>query len=76
VLAVADAFSAMTTTRPYRKALSVEHALEEIRSVAGTQLDPEIAEAFVVGMHSDPDAPLPGTGRDSSVLWTPTLRAA
>jgi diguanylate cyclase (GGDEF)-like protein len=76
VLAVADAFSAMTTTRPYRKALSVEHALEEIRSVAGTQLDPEIAEAFVVGMHSDPEAPLPGTGRDSSVLWTPTLRAA
>ena len=76
VLAVADAFSAMTTTRPYRKALSVEHALEELRSVAGTQLDPELAEVFVVGMDSDPDAPLPGTSRDASVLWTPTLRAA
>jgi diguanylate cyclase (GGDEF)-like protein len=76
VLAVADAFSAMTTTRPYRKALSIDHALEELRSGAGTQLDPELTEAFVIGMDSDPDAPLPGNNRDSSVLWTPTLRAA
>jgi diguanylate cyclase (GGDEF)-like protein len=76
VLAVADAFSAMTTTRPYRKALSFEHALEEIRSAAGTQLDPELAEAFVFGMESDPSAPLPGASRDGSVLWTPSVRAA
>jgi diguanylate cyclase (GGDEF)-like protein len=76
VLAVADAFSAMTTTRPYRKALSFDHALDELRSVAGTQLDPGLTEAFVAGMESDPTAPLPGATRDGSLLWTPTVRAA
>ncbi len=39
ILAVADTFSAMTTDRPYRKALSTEKALQELRFVSGTQLD-------------------------------------
>ena len=39
MLAVADAFSAMTTSRPYRKAIPTERALDELRAVAGTQLD-------------------------------------
>jgi diguanylate cyclase (GGDEF)-like protein len=47
ILAVADAFSAMTTTRPYRQALTWEAALEEITTNAGTQFDPVMAEAFV-----------------------------
>jgi HD-GYP domain-containing protein (c-di-GMP phosphodiesterase class II) len=47
VLAVADAYDAMTSTRPYRRALSPEHALEEIESCAGTQFDPGIAALFV-----------------------------
>jgi diguanylate cyclase (GGDEF)-like protein len=59
VLAVADAFSAMTTTRPYRKALSVTEALSRLRSAAGTQLDPRLAEAFCVGIETAPDPPLP-----------------
>jgi HD-GYP domain-containing protein (c-di-GMP phosphodiesterase class II) len=37
----------MTTDRPYRKALLEEVALEEIRSNAGTQFDPEIAAVFL-----------------------------
>jgi putative nucleotidyltransferase with HDIG domain len=40
-----DAFSAMTTDRPYRKALSEETALEEIRRNAGTQFDPRVSQA-------------------------------
>ncbi len=76
VLAVGDAFSAMTTTRPYRKALSVEQALDELRAAAGTQLDPELVAAFVEGMEHDPDAPLPGADRAGTNLWTPTIRAA
>jgi diguanylate cyclase (GGDEF)-like protein/putative nucleotidyltransferase with HDIG domain len=76
VLAVGDAFSAMTTTRPYRKALSVEQALDELREAAGSQLDPELVGAFVEGMEHDPEAPLPGADRDRSTLWTPTTRAA
>ncbi len=47
VLAVADAFDAMTSARPYRRSLSVDRALDEIERCAGTQFDPEIAAAFV-----------------------------
>lgn len=76
ILAVGDAFSAMTTTRPYRKALTVQQALEELRAAAGTQLDPELVAAFVEGIEHDPEAPLPGADRNGSTLWTPTIRAA
>ena len=40
-----DAYSAMTTDRPYRKARSSEAALEELRACAGTQFDPVVVEA-------------------------------
>ena len=46
VLAVADAFDAMTTNRPYREALSGEAAYQEILRGAGKQFDPEIVEAL------------------------------
>jgi putative two-component system response regulator len=48
LLAVVDAFDAMTSTRPYRRALPVMHALAEIERCAGTQFDPEIADAFLL----------------------------
>jgi diguanylate cyclase (GGDEF)-like protein/putative nucleotidyltransferase with HDIG domain len=76
ILAVGDAFSAMTTTRPYRKALSVQQALDELRAAAGTQLDPELVRLFVDGIEHDPDAPMPGADRNGTQLWTPTTRAA
>ena len=47
ILALADAFDAMTSTRPYRAALSVEEALDEIARCAGTQFDPVAADAFL-----------------------------
>jgi putative nucleotidyltransferase with HDIG domain len=47
LLAVADAFDAMTSTRPYRRALPTFHALAEIERCAGTQFDPVIAHAFL-----------------------------
>jgi HD-GYP domain-containing protein (c-di-GMP phosphodiesterase class II) len=46
VIAVADAFDAMTSDRPYRRALDRETALEELRAKAGSQFDPEIVAAF------------------------------
>ncbi len=46
ILAIADAFDAMTSNRPYRKALSLEIALQEIRDHAGTQFDPVVVHAF------------------------------
>lgn len=62
VLAVADAFSAMTTSRPYRKALSVSEALRRLEDAAGSQLDERIVVAFVSGIETVPEAPLPGQG--------------
>jgi putative nucleotidyltransferase with HDIG domain len=47
LLAVVDAFDAMTSTRPYRRALPMFHALAEIERCAGTQFDPDIAHAFL-----------------------------
>jgi HD-GYP domain-containing protein (c-di-GMP phosphodiesterase class II) len=47
IVACCDAFSAMTTTRSYRKAMSIEVAVAELRACAGTQFDPEVAEALL-----------------------------
>jgi HD-GYP domain-containing protein (c-di-GMP phosphodiesterase class II) len=47
IIAVADAFDAMTTNRTYGKALSEEEAMNEIRRCSGTQFDPTIARVFI-----------------------------
>jgi len=47
ILAVVDTFDAMTTDRPYRKALPEEAAIAELRRCAGTQFDPMIVEVFI-----------------------------
>ena len=46
ILALADAFDAMTTDRPYREALSSGEAIDEILVFRGTQFSPELADAF------------------------------
>jgi putative two-component system response regulator len=46
IIAVADAFSAMTSDRTYRPALPIERAWSELHAHTGTQFDPEIVEAF------------------------------
>jgi diguanylate cyclase (GGDEF)-like protein/PAS domain S-box-containing protein len=47
LLAIADAYDAMTSDRPYRKAMSHEAALAEIRRCAGTQFDPALVDVFM-----------------------------
>ena len=75
ILGVADAFSAMTTTRPYRKALSVDEAIRRLEDAAGSQLDERLVIAFVSGLRSAADPPLPGQDRRASDpaagLWVP-----
>ena len=71
ILHVADAFEAMTADRPYRKALSNEQALAELRKFAGVQFDPEVVDAFVrtsLGRgHSGPGrSPTSGRSRSSA----------
>ena len=46
-MAIADAFDAMTSDRPYRIGLSVDAAIREIQNNIGTQFDPEIARLFI-----------------------------
>ena len=74
ILSVSDAFSAMTTTRPYRKALEVREALRRLEDAAGTQLDEELVVAFVYGIENVAGAPLPGV--DVPRLWTPFASVA
>ncbi|OVE75267.1 hypothetical protein BVX98_07955 [bacterium F11] len=47
IVAILDAWGAMTSDRPWRKALTTEKALDEIRKGAGTQFDPNVVEAFI-----------------------------
>jgi HD-GYP domain-containing protein (c-di-GMP phosphodiesterase class II) len=47
LLGVADAFDAMTSSRPYRQALSTDRALAEVAICAGAQFDPLVAELFL-----------------------------
>ena len=47
IFSVADTLDAMTSDRPYRRALSFERAADEIRRYSGTQYDPKIADAFL-----------------------------
>jgi len=57
IIFAADAWDSMTSERTYRQSLSVEQALVEIQSRAGSQFDPEIVEALtiVLGLVSEPD---------------------
>lgn len=47
IFAIIDAFDAITSERPYQRALPIHAALEEIERNAGTQFDPEVAAAFL-----------------------------
>lgn len=55
VLTIADSYDAMTTDRPYRKALTRDEAIEEIRKNAGTQFHPELSKTFVAIMSKEKD---------------------
>ena len=47
ILSIADAFSSMTSERPYRSALDYEEAFKELRRCAGKQFDPGLVEHFI-----------------------------
>jgi putative nucleotidyltransferase with HDIG domain len=47
IISIADSFDAMTSTRPYRKALHIENALLEIELNGGKQFDPSISNVFI-----------------------------
>jgi HD-GYP domain-containing protein (c-di-GMP phosphodiesterase class II) len=60
IVSAADAYCAMSQTRPYREAKSVEGALDELRRCAGSQFDPAVAEALIAvvrELQAKPGAP-------------------
>src|SRR4051794_20780568 len=59
IIAVCDAYEAMTSDRAYRSALAPEVAAEELRASAGTQFDPEVVDAFLdaIATRDTPAAP-------------------
>ncbi len=59
IVAVADAYDAMTNDRPYKRAMSHPQAIAELRRHAGTQFDPELVESFVDVYGDAPPAPDP-----------------
>jgi len=53
IIAVADAFDSMTSTRSYREARGIDEAVDELRSGAGSQFDPLLVEAFIAALERD-----------------------
>lgn len=56
IVAIMDAYDAMTSDRPYRKALGQDMAMTQLRSLAGRQFDPHIVDVFLSVLASDPEA--------------------
>jgi HD-GYP domain-containing protein (c-di-GMP phosphodiesterase class II) len=54
IMAVADAYSAMISDRPYRKGLEQREAFSELRAGAGTQFDPALVEPFITALYEPP----------------------
>jgi HD-GYP domain-containing protein (c-di-GMP phosphodiesterase class II) len=59
IISVADTYDALTSERPYRRALGAEEAREELRRVAGSQLDPGCVAAFLTATEVTDTAPPP-----------------
>jgi len=55
IISVADSYDAMTSHRPYRRALSIEQAVGELLKYSGTQFDPNIVDVFLQILEDDPD---------------------
>lgn len=74
IVALADAFDAMTHDRPYRPALSFETAIGEIEAAAGTKFDPGMTETFIAlvrklrAEHEDLDAFLGAEAQESPFI--------
>jgi hypothetical protein len=73
VIAVADAFDSMTSTRSYRAAKTIPEAVSELRKGANTQFDPFVVDAFIVALEQE-GWPLPGPAARPTDLATVTVK--
>jgi cyclic di-GMP phosphodiesterase len=72
IVTIADSFDAMTSLRPYRPALSVQHAVQELQDCKGVQFDAAAVEAF---LRAFPAASLPVASPEVRPLHLPTPQA-
>jgi putative nucleotidyltransferase with HDIG domain len=68
IVTVADTFDAMTTTRPYQKAMEIHFVVEQIRQCAPSRFDPRIVEAFVRAWEKGIIVPIEELPRPQAVL--------
>ncbi len=73
LLAICDAFDAMTTPRSYLQTRSLEDALDEVERCGGSQFDPDLTEAFLaawceISLGLEVPPPLPARGAGASAL--------
>jgi len=73
ILAIADSFDAMTSDRPYRKAMSQKDAIKELQRYAGTQFDPELVKIFVSALRKKPGESVEKGGEEQADAGIPEL---
>jgi HD-GYP domain-containing protein (c-di-GMP phosphodiesterase class II) len=57
IIGVADTFDAMTTTRPYQQAMTLDYVLNKMRSMSGSRFDPTVVEAFIAAVEAGDISP-------------------
>lgn len=57
IIGVADTFDAMTTTRPYQQAMTLEYVLAKMRSMSGSRFDPLVIDAFLAAVEAGDISP-------------------
>ncbi|MGH2557802.1 MAG: HD-GYP domain-containing protein, partial [Thermomicrobiales bacterium] len=78
IVGVADAFDAMTSDRPYRRAMAISDAFAELKRNSGVQFDPQIVDAFERSMaqpHPNSDQPAGSAGVDNADEDRPPIAA-
>jgi HD-GYP domain-containing protein (c-di-GMP phosphodiesterase class II) len=75
IIAVADAYQAMTQTRPYRQAMTSKAALKELRANAGTQFNPVVVEAFISAVVDERRRAARGEGAETTQIYQQALEA-
>jgi putative nucleotidyltransferase with HDIG domain len=57
IIGVADTFDAMTTTRPYQQAMTLDYVLQKMSSMSGSRFDPVVVEAFIAAVEAGDISP-------------------
>src|SRR6266508_3198953 len=75
IIAVADAYQAMTSERPYREPMSRKDALRELRACAGTQFNPVVVEAFITTVVNENRHPITANEREHEQIYQQAIQA-